>query len=97
MALEILVEIAELAAAANELNQASQIYEEAVEAAKSAAAELASKWEGESKEAFVVHQENAYSWHKQILSVVRQMVEVILKAVDTYEEVRQTLVNIAKG
>lgn len=83
---ELLVQAAELAQAANEMNQAAEIYREAVETCKTTAADLASKWEGDAKEKFVAQQENAYSWHQQILQVVRQMAEVINKAIEMYSE-----------
>lgn len=97
MAMELLVSAAELIAAANELNQANQIYEEAVEACKSTAADLASKWEGATKDAFVIHQENAYSWHKSIIQVIVQMVDIVRKAAEMYNQVQQTVTNIMKG
>ena len=68
--LELIVQASELIQAANEMNQAMEIYQDAVESAKSAANDLAGKWEGATKDAFVRHQENAYSWHKQIINIV---------------------------
>lgn len=97
MAMELLVQAAELLQAAMELNQASEIYEEAVEAAKAAAEDLASKWEGAAKDAFVRHQENAYNWHKQILVVVREMVSTIRKAVELYKQMEATVKGIMQG
>jgi len=96
-ALEILVQAAELIQAANEMNQAMEIYEEAVETAKSAAADLASKWEGAAKDAFVVHQENAYNWHREIISIVLQMIDVVRKVRDLYEQTEQAVKNVLKS
>lgn len=96
-AAQIIVQITELTAAVNEMNQAADIYEEAVESAKSAAAELASKWEGASKDAFVAHQENAYNWYKSILSVVREMIGVIRKAIDMYDQMLAQLQKLMQG
>lgn len=92
-----LVQAAELIQAANEMNQATEIYERAVESCKSAAADLASKWEGDAQKAFVAQQENAYSWHKQILSVVRQMIDVIHKAVDLYNQMEDAVKSVVQG
>ena len=92
-----LVQAAELIQAANEMNQATEIYESAVDSCKSAAADLASKWEGDAQKAFVAQQENAYSWHKQILSVVRQMIDVIHKAVDLYNQMEDAVKSVVQG
>ena len=92
-----LVQAAELIQAANEMNQATEIYEGAVENCKTAAADLASKWEGDAQKAFVAQQENAYSWHKQILSVVRQMIDVIHKAVDLYNQMEDAVKSVVQG
>lgn len=94
---ELLVRASELIQAANDMNAAMEVYEEAVEAAKSAAADLASKWEGATKDAFVVHQENAYTWHKSILSIVTQMISVIRQVIDLYEQTEEAVKNIVKG
>ena len=88
----ILVQAAELLQAANEMNQAMEIYEGAVENCKTA-----SKWEGSAQQAFVAQQENAYSWHKQMLSIVRQMIDVIRKAVDMYNEMEDAVKGIVQG
>ena len=93
----ILVQAAELLQAANEMNQAMEIYEGAVENCKTAAADLASKWEGSAQQAFVAQQENAYSWHKQMLNIVRQMIDVIRKAVDMYNEMEDAVKGIVQG
>ena len=95
--LEILVQASELIQAASEMNQAMETYEEAVEAAKTAAADLASKWEGAAKDAFVAQQENAYSWHKQIISIVTQMIGVIRKVVDVYNQMEDAVKNVVQG
>ena len=79
------------------LEKTMEIYEGAVENCKTAAADLASKWEGDAQKAFVAQQENAYSWHKQILSVVRQMIDVIRKAVDMYNEMEDAVKGIVQG
>lgn len=96
MVMELLVQASELLQAANEMNQAAEIYEEAVETAKTAADNLASKWEGTTKDAFVVHQENAYNWHQQMLRVIRQMVEVIKKFVEMYNQMEDAVKSIVQ-
>ncbi len=97
MVLELLVQAAELAQAANEMNQAAEIYEEAVEASKSAANDLASKWEGATKDAFVAHQENAYTWYQQMLRIIREMIQVIRKFIDLYNEMEDAVKSIVEG
>ena len=93
----MLVQAAELIQAANEMNQAMEIYQGAVENCKSAAADLASKWEGDAQKAFVAQQENAYSWHKQIISIVRQMIDVVRKAVALYNQMEDAVKSVVQG
>ena len=50
-----------------------------------------------AQKAFVAQQENAYSWHKQILSVVRQMIDVIHKAVDLYNQMEDAVKSVVQG
>ena len=95
--MELIVQASEMIQAANEMNQAMEIYQDAVESAKSAANDLASKWEGATKDAFVVHQENAYTWHRSILSVVTQMIGVIRKVIELYEQTEEAVKNVVKG
>lgn len=97
MAIQLLVQAAELIQAANDMNAAMEVYQEAVENAKTAAADLASKWEGATKDAFVVHQENAYTWHKQIISIVTDMISVIRKAIELYEQTEEAVKKVVKG
>ena len=94
---ELLVQASELLQAAAEMNQAMELYREAVDAAKTAAGELASKWEGSAKDAFVAHQENAYTWHMSIIGVVNEMISVIRKAVDMYNQMEDTVKGIMQG
>ena len=88
---EFLVEIAELTAATNQMVQASEIYESAVNTAKATADELASNWEGDAKKQFVQHQENAYSFYKKMLSIVQQVIDVMNKAIHEYQNLIDAL------
>ena len=97
MAMELLVQAAELIQAANDMNQAMEVYETSVDEAKSAAADLASKWEGAAKDAFVAHQENAYSWHRQIIAVVINMISVIRQVIDLYKETEEAVKKVVQG
>lgn len=90
MVAEILVQVQEMLAAVNDMNKAMEIYRDAVEQCKSAAEDLASKWEGEAKDAFVEHQEYAYSWYMKMLQVVLNMIDVIRKVIDAYEQMEST-------
>lgn len=87
--MDLLVHISELIQAAREINQAVETYNQAVETAQSAAADLASKWEGDARDAFVASQENAYSWHQKIMAVVREMIGVIQKIAQLYQETEE--------
>lgn len=97
MDLYLLVSIAEMIAAANDMNRAMESYQEAVAQCKSAGDDLASKWEGEAKEAFVAHQETAFSWYKQMIQTVLQMVDVVRKAADEYTRMEETVKSIIHG
>lgn len=92
--MEILVEIAELTAAVNQMVQASETYESAVNTAKATAEELASNWEGSARDAFVQHQENAYNFYQKMLDVIRQMIEVVKEAINKYQEMVDTVQSI---
>lgn len=94
---ELLVQASELLQAAAEMNQAMELYHEAVDAAKTAAGELASKWAGDSRDAFVAHQEDAYNWHMSIIGVVNEMISVIRKAVDLYNQMEDTVKGFMQG
>ena len=87
--MHLIVNWVELIQAANEINQAVETYNEAVDAAKNAAEDLASKWEGDARDAFVASQENAYSWHQRIIAVVRQMIDVIRRISEDYAETEE--------
>ena len=88
---QLLVDSKEIIQALNDMNKAMEAYEEAVEQCKTTADDLASKWEGEAKEAFVVHQENAYSWYKQMIQTVVSMISTVRKAMDEYERMEETV------
>lgn len=87
--MHLIVNWVELIQAANEINQAVETYNEAVDTAKNAAEDLASKWEGDARDAFVASQENAYSWHQRIIAVVRQMIDVIRRISEDYAETEE--------
>lgn len=95
--MELLVQAAELIQAANDMNQAMETYREAVESAKAAAADLASKWEGATKDAFVAHQEKAYTWHNNIIQIVLDMIGVIRQVIDLYNDMEDAVKNVVKG
>ncbi len=83
---ELLVNAAEIAAALNAMNKAMEAYNDAVEQCNKAAEELASKWEGDAKDAFVQHQATAYSWYKQMIQTVLNMIQIIQQAIEAYTE-----------
>ena len=95
--MELLVQASELIQASNDMNQAMETYKDAVETAKTAAADLASKWEGATKDAFVAHQESAYNWHNQIIEVVLEMIRVIREVIELYNDMEDQVKNIVKG
>lgn len=97
VAIQMLVQAAEMTQAIAEMNRASETYKEAVEASKSAADELASKWEGAAKDQFVIHQKTAYDWHLKIIQVVKEMIDVARKAIELYTDMEDSVKSIMKG
>lgn len=94
---ELLVQAHELSSAAAEIANAAEIYEDAVETAKNAADDLAGKWEGAARDAFVQHQANVYQWHMMILGIVREIVEVINKFLVKYNEMEEAVKSLVDG
>ena len=94
---ELLVELAELSAAAEEINKACTVYEETKDACKAAGDELASMWEGESQVAFVGYMENAFKWWFQMVLVVREIVATIKKVIEIYQTMEDPVKGIVGG
>ena len=84
--LEILVDIAQLASAANNMNNALETYKGAIDSVQTAAHELASKWEGEGQVAFVNDQEAAYKWYNSLVEVAREMINEAKLTCDRYRD-----------
>ena len=93
----ILVQIAELSAAAAKMNEALEAYRQSTVDVKTAAADLASKWEGAAKDAFVNDQENAYNWYVSLTDVVYAIIEEARRCIDRYREAEERLKGIMKG
>ena len=94
--MELLVQASEMLQAVREMNQAMETYQDAVETTKAAAADLAGKWEGAAKDAFVKHQENAHNWHCQIIGVVGQMISTIRQVVELYDRMEDAIKDIVR-
>ncbi|MGN0802979.1 MAG: WXG100 family type VII secretion target [Candidatus Faecivicinus sp.] len=97
MSMTILVQIAELSAAAAKMNEALEAYRQATGDVKTAAADLASKWEGAAKDAFVNDQENAYNWYVSLTDVVYAIIEEARRCIDRYREAEERLKSVMKG
>ena len=69
----------------------------AFDAVKSAAADLASKWEGDGQKAFVANQDEAYRWYSSIHAVVKYVIETVKKVIDTYREAEKRAASIMRG
>ena len=96
-AMRLLVNAIELSQAAAKMNEAMEVYNEAIEAVKAAAADLASKWEGDGQKAFVANQEEAYNWYTGIRGVVLYIIETVKKVVDMYQQAESRINSIMKG
>lgn len=95
--IELLVNISELTAAAAKMNEAVTSYREAIGQVKSAADDLASKWEGDAKVAFVNDQNNAYKWYISLADVVDAMIEEARRVAKRYEDNISNLKSIMKS
>ncbi|MBQ9719740.1 MAG: WXG100 family type VII secretion target [Oscillospiraceae bacterium] len=92
-ALEVLVDIAQLASAANNMNTALETYRGAIDNVNAAAQDLASKWEGDGQVAFVADQDAAYRWYNSLVEVTREMIAEAKRTVERYRD----RINILKG
>lgn len=96
-AMRLLVNAIELTQAAADMNKAMEIYNEAITAVKDAAADLASKWEGDTQQAFVRNQEEAYKWYSTIHAVVLYIIDTVKQVVAMYEQTEEMIKNIVRG
>ncbi|MBQ8110575.1 MAG: WXG100 family type VII secretion target [Clostridia bacterium] len=91
--MEVLVDIAQLASAANNMNTALETYRGAIDNVNAAAQDLASKWEGDGQVAFVADQDAAYRWYNSLVEVTREMIAEAKRTVERYRD----RINILKG
>lgn len=84
--IQVLVNIAELTAAAAKMAQALANYREAIDDVKTAAADLASKWEGDAQASFVADQDKAYRWYFSLAELVQSMIEAAKKIASSYSD-----------
>lgn len=94
--IEILVEIAELTAAANNMNSAKETYEGAIEDVHSAADDLASKWEGDGQVAFVADQAQAYTYYRSLVDIAMNIIQETRKVAERYRDHFTQLANKMK-
>ena len=96
-AMRLLVNAIELSQAAAKMNEAMEVYNEAIEAVKSSAADLASKWEGDAKQAFVTNQDEAYRWYSSIHSVVITIINTVKQVIEQYKQAEESIKSIVRG
>ena len=89
----VMVDIAQLLSAANNMNNALETYRGAIDGLRSAAQDLASKWEGDGQVAFVNDQEAAYRWYNSLAQVTAEMIAEARRTVDRYRD----RIDILKG
>lgn len=82
--------------ASQDMNKALEEYREAKEQVKSAAADLASAWEGDAREAFVASQETAYNWYTEISDIAEGIIMSVSNAAQRYAELEAELQSITK-
>lgn len=84
--IELLVDVAQLMSAANNMEQARQTYMSALDTLRSAADELASKWEGDGKVAYQNDQEAAFRWYNSMAEVVGEMIAEARRTAERYSD-----------
>jgi len=92
-----MVQWIELSQAAAKMNEAMEVYNNAINAVKAAAADLASKWEGDTKEAFVRNQEEAYKWYSMIHNIVVGIIDLVKKVISMYQDAESKVKSIVQG
>lgn len=75
----------QLRGAATKIEQQIQEYEAANKAAKAAADDVASKWEGDAQKAFVSEQEKTQAWYSQMVKVLQTYSATLRAAAAAYE------------
>ena len=93
----IFVQFAELLECCEHLRKAIEYYNEAIEMTRRAAEDLASKWEGDAKEAFVADQQNALRWYGSLRDVAEAVVEAIKQNRNRYMDTASRLADIMRG
>ena len=86
MAMRLIVDAAEAAAAQANMIQAIQAYQEATEAVKNAGDQLASQWKGDAQVAFVENQANCYNFYVGIREIALGAAEAVKKMIEEYNE-----------
>ena len=84
--IEWAVEIAKLAIAEAEIQEALAAYRAAVEKAQNAGNELAANWDGDAQKAFVEEQSQAYRWHMSIYDIVFAFAKTLKDTASKYEQ-----------
>ena len=84
--MEVLVDIAQLASVANNMNSALETYRGAIDNVHAAANDLASKWEGDGQVAFVNDQEAAYKWYNSLVQCTLEMINEAKLTVERYRD-----------
>lgn len=93
----IFVQFGELLECCEHLRKAIEYYNEAIEMTRRAAEDLASKWEGDAKEAFVADQENALRWYGSLRDVAEAVVEAIKQNRSRYMDTASHLADIMRS
>lgn len=88
---------AQLRQVSQQIRQANTIIDSANKGAEAAAAELASNWAGDARDAFVAEQIKAKSWLDQMIKIIEEIVVTIDKVNSTYSTVEQTVSNLIKN
>ena len=73
------------------MNDALENYRQATGDVKTAAADLASKWEGAAKDAFVYDQERAYNWFISMADVVMMIIMEARRCADLYQKAEEKI------
>lgn len=87
----------ELRGAARKIEECLQAYEQANASAKTAADDLAARWEGDARNAFVEEQQKAFEWYAKMTALIRTYAAAMEKAAKTYDTADDEAARIIKS
>lgn len=88
---------AQLRQVSAQIRQANDTINSVKQGVEAAANDLASKWEGEARDAFVAEQLNAKTWLEKMIGIIGEMISTIDKVNAAYSNVDKTVSDLIKS